>query len=70
MLSEVEFGIGSRVYVSYQISHFKENNGESRSHRLVTVKKINNLNGRVYLDIDSGDRIWKKKKNLRLVLIE
>ena len=68
VLSEIEFGVGARVYVSNKITHFKETNGESRRHRLGTVKKINNLNGRVYLDTDSGQLIWRKKKNLPLVL--
>ena len=68
VLSEIDFGVGARVYVSNKITHFKETNGESRRHRLFTVKKINSLNGRVYLDTDSGQRIWRKKKNIRLVL--
>ena len=68
ILSDIELGVGARVYVSNKITHFKETSGESKSHRLGTVKKVNNLNGRVYLDTDSGHRIWRKRKNLRLVL--
>ena len=68
ILSDIELGVGARVYISNKITHFKETDGESKSHRLGTVTKVNNLNGRVYLDTDSGHRVWRKRKNLRLVL--
>ena len=68
ILSDIELGVGARVYISNKITHFKETDGESKSHRLGTVKKVNNLNGRVYLDTGSGHRVWRKRKNLRLVL--
>ena len=60
---------GTRVYINNKISHHQEGATESALHRLATVLG-HTRTGRVDLITDSGHTLWRKKKNLSLVLQE
>ena len=62
--------IGTRVYINNNISHFKEGATQSALHRLGSVTEHSKTTGRIYIDTDSGHSVWRKKKNLSLVLAE
>ena len=61
---------GTRVFISNNISHYREREGTSYHHRLATVEEHNTRTGRVDIVTDSGHHLWRKKKNLNLVIEE
>jgi hypothetical protein len=61
---------GEGLYITNDISHFREKNGErSIQHRLGKFHK-ETFGGRVYLDTRSGDRPWRLRKNLKSATIQ
>lgn len=60
---------GEAIYITNDISHFTERNGEkSIEHRLGKFHK-ETFGGRVYIDTRSGDRLWRLRKNLKSATI-
>ena len=68
-INSVHLQKGTRVFIINEISHYQELTGESVYHRRGTVTKVT-VTGRVYLRTDSGDLVWRKRKNLKAVLRE
>ena len=61
---------GTRVFITNDISHYQEREGTSYHHRLASVTEHLHRTGRVHFVTDSGHHLWRKKKNLNLVLEE
>jgi hypothetical protein len=61
---------GEAIYITNDISHFREKDGEkSIEHRLGKFHK-ETFGGRVYIDTRSGDRLWRLRKNLKSATIK
>jgi hypothetical protein len=58
---------GETLYIVNEISHFRERNGgKSIQHRLGEFCK-ETPTGRIYIVTRSGNRVWRLRKNLKLV---
>ena len=68
-INAVNLVAGTRVFIIDDISHYQELLGESVYHRRGLVTKVT-VTGRVYVRTDSGDSVWRKRKNLKAVLQE